>query len=591
MPALHKRWQIAPEAPPSHIAQLSHLHRVTAQVCYNRGLTHPDEVETFLGEQQDEVNPFSLEGLAPAVTRLRQALRARERIVVYGDFDVDGVTATALLVQTLKELGGEVRAYIPHRVDEGYGLNKRALTQLAHDRTQLVVTVDCGIRSLDEVAHANALGLDVIVTDHHSPGPRLPEAVAVIDPKRSPGCDAFHELAGVGVAYRLAQGLLRSHREVPVTPRQIRLEEDDLLDLVALGTVADVVPLLGENRVLATLGLEHLNRMERPGIDELCQVAGLKEKGRINARAIGYALGPRLNAAGRLSRADTAYDLLVSEFPAEVKRLAEELNQLNEQRRELTRQLRDRVREAVLAGTRESPLLFAADRDFPVGVVGLVASRLADEFYRPAIVANVGDGVTRGSARSIPEFNIIQALDRCQDILVRHGGHAGAAGFTVPNDKWDELVARLRRIAANQLAGVELSPVISIDARADLSELSPKLLRELADLRPYGCANPRPLLASFNVRVARHWAVGRERRHLKMKLLDHDRILDAIAFGQSEWVGKLPDRVDLVYYFEENEWNGIAQPQLRVQEIRPAEHGDTVGRLWIDEDEPGRSKG
>ncbi|MBU0703331.1 MAG: DHH family phosphoesterase, partial [Chloroflexi bacterium] len=299
MPLRPKRWQVAPPAPPSHIARLAHLHPIIVQVLYNRGITGPAETAAFLNGDSGEANPFDLPGMSTAVTRLRQALRADEPIAVYGDFDADGVTATALLVQALRALGGHVRPYIPHRVDEGYGLHEEALTELARDGARVVVTVDCGVRALDQVTHANRLGLDVIVTDHHSVGKQLPDAVAVIDPKRADSRYPFSELAGVGVAYKLAQALLRSHRQTPATPREVRLEENDLVDLVALGTVADLVPLIGENRSLVHRGLERLNRMERPGIEALCRQSKL-EAGQVDTTAIGYTLGPRINAAGRM---------------------------------------------------------------------------------------------------------------------------------------------------------------------------------------------------------------------------------------------------------------------------------------------------
>ena len=580
-----KRWQIMPAAPPSHIARFPHMHAITVQVCYNRGLTDPADVAAFLGDQQDEANPFGLKGVQPAVTRLRQALRTGERIAIYGDFDVDGITATALLVQTLRALGGDASHYIPHRVDEGYGLNKQALTQLARAGARVVVTVDCGVRSVDEVDYANRLGLDVILTDHHSVGPELPEAVAVIDPKQADDRYPFVELAAVGVAYRLAQALLRSHRQIPVTSQEVRLEEKDLLDLVALGTVADLVPLRGENRALVHLGLARANAMERPGIEALCRVARL-QSGQVNSTAIGYALGPRLNAAGRLGCADTAYDLLMTQYPAEAERLAGQLDRLNRERQRLTRELQDRARAVALSEIRDFPLIFVADSEFPVGVVGLVAGRLAEEFYRPAVVVQVGDEVSRGSARSIAEFHITEALDECEELMIRHGGHAGAAGFTVANKNLDELVARLRRIAADQLADVELTPVLAVDAEVELAQISWELQQELAGLEPYGYENPEPLFLSRDVRVQDHRAVGAEGRHLKLVLVNNGIIWDGIAFRQGEWAGKLPNRVDIVYRIEVNEWNGRKRLQLNVRDIRPAALDHGLAGRGLDEERP-----
>ena len=580
MPA-HKRWQVAPPAPPSHIARFPHLDPITIQVLYNRRVTDPADVATFLSGGGGEPNPFDLAGMHAAVTRLRQALRASEPIVVYGDFDADGVTATALLVQTLRALGGHVRPYIPHRVDEGYGLHKAALTQLVRDGARVVVTVDCGVRSLDEVAHANRLGLDVIVTDHHSVGSPLPQAVAVLNPKRADSGDLFKDLAGVGVAYRLAQALLRSHRQTPVTAQDVRLQEEDLVDLVALGTVADMAPLLGENRTLVHQGLTTINRLERPGIEALCRRAGLRP-GRIDATAIGYSLGPRINAAGRLGDAQAAYQLLETAYPAEAERLAGELDRMNRERQTLTVETQERARQLALATADEAHLLFAAAPDFPIGIVGLAASRLVDEFYRPAVVVEVGERVSRGSARSILEFHITRALDKCTDLLIRYGGHAKAAGFTVSNDHLNTLADRLRSLAAEQLADVPLAAELSVDVEIELSHMSWELQRKLARLEPCGYANPHPLFLSRNVRVRGQRAVGREGRHLKLRLSDGGTTWDAIAFRQGEWAGKLPNRVDVVYRLEVNEWRDRRSLQLNVQDVRPAGLDDTMPRLWLD---------
>jgi single-stranded-DNA-specific exonuclease len=568
--SLHpKRWQVAPPAPPSHTARFQHLHPIIVQILYNRGITDPDDVAVFLSGEGGEANPFDLAGMNDAVTRLRRALRSGESIAVYGDFDADGVTATALLIQTLRAFGGHAQPYIPHRADEGYGLHEEALAQLARDGVRVIVTVDCGVRSLEEINYANQQGLDVIVTDHHSVGPQLPEAVAVIDPKRTDDHYPFGELAGVGVAYKLAQALLRSHQQTPLIPQQVQLEEKDLLDLVALGTVADLVPLLGENRTLVHRGLARINSMERPGIEALCRQTGLKP-GQVNTTAVGYTLGPRLNAAGRLAHAKTAYQLLETEYPAEAERLAAELDRLNRERRQITLEIQERARQLALDTAGESPLLFAASPDFPSGIVGLVASRLVDEFYCPAVVIEMGEQVSKGSARSIPEFNITHALDECTDILVRYGGHAAAAGFTVSNDRLEDLARRLERLATEQLADLDLSPVLSIDAEVELSQMSWDLQRELAQLEPCGYANPHPTFLSRNVRVRSQRAVGNGGKHLKLTLFDGQAPWDGIAFRQGEWAGKLPNQVDVVYHLEINEWNNRRKLQLNVQDIQPA---------------------
>ncbi|MCP4537975.1 MAG: single-stranded-DNA-specific exonuclease RecJ [Chloroflexi bacterium] len=578
MPLSRKRWQVTPPAPPSHIDRFSHLHHITVQVLYNRGITDSAGVTDFFDGESGADNPFDLKDMSAAVTRLRRALRGGESIVVYGDFDADGVTATALLVQTLRALGGDVRPYIPHRVNEGYGLHKETLTQLAHDGVRVIITVDCGIRSIKEIAHANQVGLDVIVTDHHSVGETLPDAVAVIDPKRPDNDYSFNELAGVGVAFKLAQALLRSHRQTPVTTQAIRLEEADLLDLVALGTVADLVPLLGENRILVRKGLERINSMERPGIEALCRQSGLKN-GRLTTSSIGYALGPRINAAGRMGHAKVAYQLLATRYPGEAERLAAELDQLNRDRRQLTTDTQEQARQLAMAAADKVSLLFAAAPDFQAGIVGLVASRLVDEFYRPAVVVEVGDEFSRGSARSIPEFHVTRALDQCTDMLVRHGGHAAAAGFTVATANLDKLAAKLQTLAAEQLSNVELVPILNVDVETPLSQMSWGLQQELTQLEPCGYANPHPLFLSRNVRVQNLRTVGADGKHLKLALFDGRDTWDAIAFRQGEWADKLSNRVDIVYRLEINEWRNQQRLQLNVQDIRPAGLDKDVARM------------
>lgn len=569
MAAGPKRWLVAPLAPAGHLARFPNVHPIIVQVLYNRGVTDPTEAASFLRGEGGEGNPFSLFGTGEAVTRLRRAIRAGEPIAVYGDFDADGVTATALLVQTLRELGGHAYPYIPHRVDEGYGLNKEALTYLAQIGTRVVVTVDCGVRSLEEAAYARKLGLDLIITDHHSVGTQLPEAVAVVNPRIPQHPYPFGELAGVGVAFKLAQGLLRSNARAPLQKRTLSLEEEDLLDLVALGTVADLAPLLGENRTLVRRGLELINRMERPGIEALCRQSGLRD-GMVNTEAISYALGPRLNAAGRMDHARIAYQLLETAYLSEAEMLAARLDHLNQQRRQLTLEMYERAREIALAEAGDAPLLFAAAPNFPAGIVGLVASKLTDEFYRPTIIVETGPEFSRGSARSIPEFHITEALDECADLLIRHGGHAAAAGFTIASHKLGELAERMRQIAAERLAGLELTPILSIDAEISLAQLSWELVRQLTLIEPCGYGNPRPLFLSRNVQLRGQRCVGGEGQHLRLTLLDNGITWDGIAFKHGDWAGKLPDRVDIVYHVELNEWNGEQRIQLNIQDIRPA---------------------
>ncbi|MFQ6058439.1 MAG: single-stranded-DNA-specific exonuclease RecJ [Anaerolineae bacterium] len=564
-----KKWHIRPPAPADHLARFPDLPPLVVQILYNRGITEPHEVRAFLAEEFREENPFRLKGMNEAVARLRYAIRAGEPIAIYGDFDVDGVTATALLVQVLTALGARARPYIPHRVDEGYGLNCDALRELANRGVKVVVTVDCGVRSVEEIAYGRRLGLDIVVTDHHAVPQELPPALAVIDPRR-PDCRyPFKDLPGVGLAFKLAQALLRVQKRVPLPGQRWEVTEENLLDLVALGAVTDLSPLVGENRALVRRGLEVLNQAQRVGLRGLMQTAGV-EPGRVNTETISYVLGPRLNAAGRLDHAMASFRLLMSQTEEEAAELARDLEEKNRRRQQLTIEMLERARQEVVDLVPEEKLLFVAGRDYLAGIVGLVASRLTEEFYRPAVVVELGDKESRGSARSIPELNIVAALDECQDLLTKHGGHAAAAGFTVSNANLEPLRVRLRDIAARQLRDVDLTPTLDIDVEVPLAEVNWATHALISELAPFGQANPAPLLLSRGVAVRDHRLVGEN--HLKLTLDDGRVVWDAIAFGQGAWAEALPSRVDIVYSLEVNEWRkGERWLQLNVKDLRASE--------------------
>jgi single-stranded-DNA-specific exonuclease len=576
MSPTRKRWDIAPPAPREQRERLAHLHPLLMQVLYNRGVIEPPEADAFLTGRARFDDPYRIAGIPVAVERIRTAIVAGEPIVVYGDFDADGVTATVLLVQTLTAFGARVTPYIPHRVDEGYGLNRDALEKIARGGGRLVITVDCGIRSADEVACGASLGLDLIVTDHHSIQRSdgqdvLPPALAVINPKQQADPYPAKDLAGVGLAFKLAQALLIAEQRNPAASGAVTLAERDLLDLVALGTVADLAPLLGENRALVQRGLAELNKPRRPGIVAMLEEAKL-QPGRVDATAIGFVLGPRLNAAGRLDTAKISYDLLTAPDVLTARPLAAKLSELNRQRQELTQQ---RVTQAknLIAGDRPDRFLYLLSHpDFEPGIVGLVAGRLTEELYRPTLVAEVGPETTHGSARSIPEFNVTAALDECRELLERHGGHAAAAGFTVRNEKLARLAARLEEIASRELAGRELQPSLAIDAAVELGDLDWAVHDLLRQLEPCGYANPQPVFAALGVELAGYRQVGTDRQHLKLSVRDPHggQEWDAIAFRQGHWFGQLAPRIDVAFTLEANEFNGERRLQLNVKDLRKA---------------------
>jgi single-stranded-DNA-specific exonuclease len=571
---LSKRWIIAPQVPTEILRQYRGMGPVLAQILRNRGFNDPEAAYRFLCVKEDAGDPFKMKGMSQAVHRIRQAIRNREPIVVYGDFDADGVTSTVLLVQTLKSLNANVEAYIPHRVDEGYGLNSKALQQLARKGKKLVITVDCGIRSIDEVEDGKAAGLDMIVTDHHSIGPEIPRALAVLNPKQEDCKYPEDMLAGVGVAYKLAVALLKAANGNDRRASRPQLSPDDLLDLVAIGTVADLAPLdRMENRALVRRGLQTLNLTNRMGLQALLEVAGL-QPGELSAMSIGFGIGPRINAAGRLDSAMTAYNLLCCQSRDEAVEMADKLQALNTKRQDLTRAAQELIKNR-LEETDQSdmPLIFAADPGFQPGIVGLVAGRLVEEYYRPAIVMEMGDEESHASCRSIPQFDITQALDQCSDLLVRHGGHAQAAGLTIRNENIPAFHARMMEIAYESLEGQELLPTLDIDAEVDLRQVNEHLIVELEQLEPTGHSNTAPVLMTSNVRVVESRTVGKESQHLKLRITRPGcPYVDAIGFGLGHWYNRVPDYIDVAYQLEMNEWNGRRSVQMNLQDIRPAMH-------------------
>ncbi len=564
-----KKWQIAQLLTPEADKSLSNFPQPLRQILFNRGYSTEESALNFLGATPPPGSkPENLLGMGEAVSRITSAISNNEKIAVYGDYDADGVTATALMVQVLNALDADIEGYIPNRFDEGYGLNNDALEFLKDRGVNLVVTVDCGVRSLDEANHAKNLGIDLIITDHHHPLEELPEVISVINPKQSDDRYPDKNLAGVGLAFKLALALLENERN-GVSVRANSFNEIDLLDLVALGTVADLAPLVQENRNLVRSGMDAIRKPRRQGLQALIGVCGLVPR-RIKASDIGYVLGPRLNAAGRLDSALAAYDLLTTQNIHEAGRLAQQLDNQNRERQKITREIQDRAELIALAEDPDALLLFAADPEFNPGVVGLAASRLNERYYRPAIVAHIGDEFTRGSCRSIPEFHITNALDKCKDLIERHGGHAAAAGFTVRNENLPELVENLRAIAFEELSDKDLRKVMHADLEIQLSDLIPEILEQLDLLQPTGYGNPQANFVSRELKVIDYRLVGRDGAHLKLIVSDGWITYDAIAFGQGYWQTEMPMFVDLMYTFEKNEFNGKENLQLNVKDIKPS---------------------
>ena len=508
-------------------------------------------------------DPYAMSDMGLAVDRLVAARESGETVVVYGDYDIDGITASGVMIEALEANGITARSYIPDRFEEGYGLNIGALEYLAADGVGLVVTVDCGITSVDEAAWAREHGLDLIITDHHSVPEVLPEAVAVINPKRPGDAYAFKDLAGVGVAFKVACAL-QARTGMPVAG-----QEKWWLDLVALGTVCDVVPLVGENRVLAHFGIRVLRQTRRQGVVALAQSAGVRVE-EIGSYHLGFVLGPRMNATGRLDHAARSLELVRTGDPRRGAEIAGELEELNRQRRvEQTRIFEAAQEMASLQA--DSPVMILADESWSHGVVGIVASKLSETFKKPALVGQVLGATIKGSARSVPGFNMVDALRANRDLLLKYGGHYFAAGFTLSAVNLEAFRAGMSRYFMEHAETVRGDSEITVDAGlAGLAGANLEAVGQLAMLEPHGSGNPRPLFELSGIEVESAVGVGATRKHLKFGFRDQEgRRIGGIGFGLAELYADMQPgrRVRALAELNKNEWQGVVSPQLVVREL------------------------
>ncbi|MBM7846074.1 single-stranded-DNA-specific exonuclease RecJ [Herpetosiphon giganteus] len=563
-----RHWQLPTKATPSQLRSLGEYHPLLATILWNRGWRDAAAVEQFLNiEWKQRHDPFLLHDMDRAVERIKLAIEHKQRIVVYGDFDTDGVTGVTLLMQLFKSFDLEVKPYIPKREGEGYGLNLAAIEKLHQAGIDLLVTVDCGISNAAEISRANELGFDTIVLDHHQPPLHLPPAYAVVDPKRSDCQYPFKGLCGVGVAFKLYEALWRAG----IQPNNLRARE--ILDVVALGTIADMMPLTGENRVLVHFGLQAMNESQRPGLKALLRVSGV-EQGKIDASSVGFRLSPRINAAGRLVDASIAYSLLLAPEQAQADGFADQLNSTNIERQALTRDVQQAARDlAQSSGQLDQRILVIVGEDFHHGVVGLAAGKLAEEFARPVLVMGREEHTSRGSARSIPGFNIVNALAECADLFEKYGGHAAAAGFTIANQHIPELTQRLQAIANQQISDEMMVPQLAIDAEASFDQLNLEMLAVLEKMAPFGLENPQPRFCSRRVTVIEAKGVGAENQHLRLRLQQGRHYQNAIGFNLGDWLAELHNgsQIDIVYTVGLNEWNGRSSVQLTLVDLRLSE--------------------
>lgn len=560
----NKKWRMAvPNRElEKDLIETLHVNKIVARIISNRQLDSVEDAHRFFNADLSEMlDPFQLKGMMKSVERIEEAIEKKEKIVIYGDYDVDGITATSLLYRFFTKLHAKVSYYIPERQSEGYGLNIEALEHLIELGADLVITVDCGISSHDLVEQVKDR-LNIIITDHHTPPVEIPDAISVINPKQE-GCPYEDKnLSGVGVAFKLCQAIwYRKHGHYYM--------ED--LDIVAIGTVADVVPLIGENRIFVREGLERINKNPQMGIYELIQVAGLSDK-KITAGHIGFSLAPRLNASGRVTHATEGVKLLVTEDRQEAKEIAASLHETNHERQTIERGILEEARENVLdQGDLAKKVLVVAGEGWHQGVIGIVASRLVEEFYKPTLIISVADGIGKGSCRSIEAFDMYKALDSVKDLLIQFGGHKQAAGFSIESDKIPELRRRLTLYCEENLEDSDYLPVIDIDAKLEEEDISLQTINAISVLEPYGMANSTPVFSLNNIKVKTFFLMGSEKQHLKYILDINGKEVDAISwFGKDYLYNIFPsDRIRIAFTLQVNEWQGVSSPQLLIQDIQP----------------------
>ncbi len=572
---ISKKWRLKEKAPQEFIKKYTEYAPVVQQLLFSRGLITKKEIEKFLNPDyiEDLYDPFLLQGMKKAVARIKKAVEKKEKVAIFGDYDADGVTSSVLLVETFERLGLEVISYIPDREKEGYGLNEQAVLFLIEQGVNLIITVDTGVTGIKEVDLANKNGVDVIITDHHQVLDALPDAVAVIDPKRKDDKYPYKGLAGVGVAFKLVQALAREKISSKVDERF----EKWSLDLVAIGTVADVCSLLDENRTLVERGLVVLKKTKRLGLQEIFKIARIKPE-MIDSITIGYQISPRVNAAGRMGHANTAYELLSTDSKKRAKELAEELEEKNQKRQQLIEKIVKKIKKTTDCADPKKKVIFAYG-DFPKGVIGVVAGKLKDEFSKIAFVFHQGEEESSGSARGVDGLNLAEAIGACKDLLMRFGGHALAAGLTLKNTNIAKFEKQFNAIAEEKIKEEDVISILDIDAEMTAGEINKSLCKSLEKFIPFGMDNAEPLFLVSNLQITSKKLVGNGEKHLKLQVSAQyedekrkkiNKYFSVIGFNFAKFYDILEkgDYIDLVCTICENHWNGETNIDLKIVDMK-----------------------
>ncbi len=546
------------------LAKETNLPMSVVKILCNRNLDDTESIQKFLHpDLNDLIDPFELIGMKKGIDRLTQALFNNEKVLVFGDYDVDGITSTTLLYMIFNKLGANVDFYLPNRLTQGYGLAEVSIDKAKEKGVSLIVTVDTGITAVEEVAYANSVGIDVIITDHHEPGESLPEAVAIINPKQ-PDCNYVSELSGVGVAFKFAQGLYR-------TLNQDEKELEEHLDLVALGTTADIVPLVGENRIFTKFGIKQIARTTKPGLKSLAFVSGLMGED-ISTGQVVFILAPRINALGRLGDADQAVRLLATKDEKLASEIARKLDEENKRRQQIDEKT---LKEALIqmeeiVDVSEDNAIVLAGEGWHQGVIGIVASRLVEKYHLPTVMISLNDGEGKGSARSIPGFHLCEALKKCEDLLIRYGGHKYAAGLSIKTENVEEFRRRFVEVSNVKLSDDDIIPKLNIDLEIELTDIDDSFMDSIEAFAPFGPHNMRPIFMTRNCEVVNQpYVVGKN--HLKMKVRKGDALFDVIGFGFGDMARLISSKgclVDIVYVIEYNTYNDITRKQIRLKDIK-----------------------
>ena len=538
-----------------------HITNLLASILVNRGIIDGEKINVFLNPtRKDFYNPFLMPDMEIAVKRIVKAIENKEKIMIYGDYDADGITSITVLKKYLNEIGLKTGEYIPNRLNEGYGLNKDAISKIYNDGYRLMITVDCGISGLEEVEYANSLGMEIIITDHHEPAEKLPEAIAVIDAKRKDNKYPFNQLAGVGVVFKLIQAI----------STELKLEEKEYLkylDLVCIGTISDIVPLVDENRVIAKLGLKLIEKTKNIGLKTLLNIADLKK---IDSNAISFGVAPRINACGRMGYQEEALQLFLTEDSGEATKIAKRLVQFNQERQAKEKQIFEEVIEKIEKDDKDKKCIVLAEENWHHGVIGIVASKITEIYYKPSILICLEGDKGKGSGRSVPGFDLYTALTKCSDYIEKFGGHSMAIGITIKKENFEKLKEAIEKYAQESNIS-DIMPIINIDKEINLKNINIEEVKSLELLEPFGEGNKMPLFLLRNLKIDSIRALSGG-KHLKLTLKQDNNIVDAIGFNMGDLSKEylLGDKVDVVGTIEINSFGNKENIQINLKDIRKA---------------------